>query len=230
MMTELATPNSWTEAWQQAKKVENALRKGTIGNPLLQPANVNQALVSQMTKMEETIQVLTAEVKENKEACTRCNRKGHIAKDCYAKITPNNNNSDFVPKSPCPNCGRKGHWARDCTAPKQCKNCNGKGLLAKDCYSNNNKGSKCYKCDNFGHIARDCKKEIKCYSCQNFGHTSKECNKNRNNQNNRNTNNNQNYNNRPKKQIAYISQEEETLNTLASTVGDLVKKIENLKV
>jgi hypothetical protein len=105
------------------------------------------------------------------------------------------------------------------------KNCNGKGHLAKDC--NRNKGSKCYNCDNFGHLAKDCKKGVKCYSCKNFGHTSRECNKNGNNQNNRSTNNKQNYN---KKQIAYVSQEEDTLNTLASTVGDLVKKIENLKV
>ena len=49
-------------------------------------------------------------------------------------------------------------------------------------------------------------------------------------QNRGNTNNNQNYNERPKKQTAYISQEEDTLTTLATTVGDLVKKVENLKV
>ncbi|CAJ0827080.1 617_t:CDS:2, partial [Entrophospora sp. SA101] len=136
MMTELNTPNNWNEAWQQAKKVENALKRGSIGNPLLQPANVNQALINQMAKMEETIQVLHTEVKENKETCTNCNRKGHVAKNCYAKSIKYND----VPQKLCHNCGRKGHWAKDCYASKQCNNCNGKGHLAKDC----NKGVKCY--------------------------------------------------------------------------------------
>ncbi|CAJ0912158.1 16561_t:CDS:1, partial [Entrophospora sp. SA101] len=153
MMTELNTPNNWNEAWQQAKKVENALKRGSIGNPLLQPANVNQALINQMAKMEETIQVLHTEVKENKETCTNCNRKGHVAKNCYAKSIKYND----VPQKPCHKCGRKGHWAKDCYASKQCNNCNGKGHLAKDC----NKEVKCYGCGNFGHIAKECQKNAR---------------------------------------------------------------------
>ncbi|CAJ0751188.1 10753_t:CDS:2, partial [Entrophospora sp. SA101] len=202
MLTELNTPNNWNEAWQQAKKVENALKRGSIGNPLLQPANVNQALINQMAKMEETIQVLHTEVKENKETCTNCNRKGHVAKNCYAKSIKYND----VPQKPCHNCGRKGHWTKDCYASKQCNNCNGKGHLAKDC----NKGVKCYGCGNFGHIAKECQKKKK-------------------SQDKRNNNNSQSYNGRPRRQNAYISQEEDTLSTLAATVGELAKKVENLK-
>ncbi|CAJ0826994.1 7827_t:CDS:2, partial [Entrophospora sp. SA101] len=171
MLTELNTPNNWNEAWQQAKKVENALKRGSIGNPLLQPANVNQALINQMAKMEETIQVLHTEVKENKETCTNCNRKGHVAKNCYAKSIKYND----VPQKPCHNCGRKGHWTKDCYASKQCNNCNGKGHLAKDC----NKGVKCYGCGNFGHIAKECQKKKK-------------------SQDKRNNNNSQSYNGRGK--------------------------------
>ncbi|CAJ0626550.1 8150_t:CDS:2 [Entrophospora sp. SA101] len=117
------------------------------------PANVNQALINQMAKMEETIQVLHTEVKENKETCTNCNRKGHVAKNCYAKSIKYND----VPQTPCHNCGRKGHWAKDCYAPKQCNNCNGKGHLAKYC----NKGVKCYGCGNFGHIAKNARRKRK---------------------------------------------------------------------
>ncbi|CAJ0626547.1 8148_t:CDS:2, partial [Entrophospora sp. SA101] len=172
------------------------------GNPLLQPANVNQALINQMAKMEETIQVLHTEVKENKETCTNCNRKGHVAKNCYAKSIKYND----VPQKPCHKCGRKGHWAKDCYASKQCNNCNGKG-----------------------HLAKDCNKEVKCYGCGNFGHIAKECQKKKKSQDKRNNNNSQSYNGRPRRQNAYISQEEDTLSTLAATVGELAKKIENLK-
>ncbi|CAJ0648430.1 9416_t:CDS:2, partial [Entrophospora sp. SA101] len=45
----------------------------------------------------------------------------------------------------------------------------------------------------------------------------------------RNNNNSQSYNGRPRRQNAYISQEEDTLSTLAATVGELAKKVENLK-
>src|SRR4051794_9655253 len=150
-----------------------------------------------MAKMEETIQVLHTEVKENKETCTNCNRKGHVAKNCYAKSIRSND----APQTPCPNCGRKGHWARDCLAPKQCRNCDGKG-----------------------HFAKDCQKGVKCYSCGSFGHISRECQKNKKNQDKRNNNNSRSYNGRPRKQNAYISQEEDTLSTLAATVGELAKK------
>ncbi|CAJ0626548.1 8149_t:CDS:2 [Entrophospora sp. SA101] len=99
-----------------------------------------------------------------------------------------------------------GHWTKDCYASKQCNNCNGKGHLAKDC----NKGVKCYGCGNFGHIAKECQKKKK-------------------SQDKRNNNNSQSYNGRPRRQNAYISQEEDTLSTLAATVGELAKKVENLK-
>ncbi|CAJ0754565.1 9918_t:CDS:2, partial [Entrophospora sp. SA101] len=145
---------------------------------------------------------LHTEVKENKETCTNCNRKGHVAKNCYAKSIKYND----VPQKPCHNCGRKGHWTKDCYASKQCNNCNGKGHLAKDC----NKGVKCYGCGNFGHIAKECQKKKK-------------------SQDKRNNNNSQSYNGRPRRQNAYISQEEDTLSTLAATVGELAKKVENLK-
>ncbi|CAH1763682.1 4572_t:CDS:2, partial [Entrophospora sp. SA101] len=80
-------------------KVENALKRETRGNPLLQPAIVNEVLVNQMEKVEEIIQVLTTEVKENKEICTKCNQRGHAAKNCYTQ----NPKSNILPKTPCPN-------------------------------------------------------------------------------------------------------------------------------
>ncbi|CAJ0836629.1 6261_t:CDS:2 [Entrophospora sp. SA101] len=62
-----------------------------------------------MEKVEEIIQVLTTEVKENKEICTKCNQRGHAAKNCYTQ----NPKSNILPKTPCPNCRKKGHWAKD---------------------------------------------------------------------------------------------------------------------
>jgi hypothetical protein len=44
----------------------------------------------------------------------------------------------------------------------------------------NNKGkSKCYKCDLFGHMGKNCpnikSSNVKCYKCRKFGHLSKSC-------------------------------------------------------
>jgi len=220
MLTELNTPNNWNEAWQQAKKVENALKRGTGATPFNQPANVSQieqAMVVQMARIGETMQVLATEVRENKETCTKCNKKGHAAKDCYTK-NPNSTNV-----TTCYNCGNTGHWSRSCPEPKKLT---------------------CAHCGKNGHTKKECFQivgVIKCYNCDRKGHTSKECTRPRNSNNNRQNNNwndqrtesskpaqNKPRNGRQDKQNTYVSQEQ-TINTLASTVGELVKKVQNLK-
>jgi cellular nucleic acid-binding protein len=122
---------------------------------------------------------------EDDNACRRCKKSGHFARECPE---PRNDS--------CFNCGQPGHMSRECTEPKKprgddrtCRKCNEVGHIARDCPTGGNGGEDraCHKCGEVGHISRDCTSSafgasaggagggMKCYNCQQYGHKSSEC-------------------------------------------------------
>jgi cellular nucleic acid-binding protein len=122
---------------------------------------------------------------EDDNACRRCKKSGHYARECPE---PRNDT--------CFNCGQPGHMSRECTEPKKprgddrtCRKCNEVGHIARDCPTAGTGGGEraCHKCGEVGHISRDCTSSafgasaggagggMKCYNCQQYGHKSSEC-------------------------------------------------------
>ena len=58
------------------------------------------------------------------------------------------------------NCSTAGRNIRSSKQSTRCFNCNDVGHMAKDC-KDKVKGKKCFNCDTFGHMARDCRKPKK---------------------------------------------------------------------
>ena len=127
----------------------------------------------------------TAAAAEDDNACRRCKKSGHYARECPE---PRNDT--------CFNCGQPGHMSRECTEPKKprgddrtCRKCNEVGHIARDCPTGGTGGGDraCHKCGEVGHISRDCTSSafgasaggagggMKCYNCQQYGHKSSEC-------------------------------------------------------
>jgi hypothetical protein len=225
MLTELNTPRNWNEAWQQAKKVENALKRGTGATPFSPPVNqVNQVLLTQVAKMGEEMQALVTEVRVSKETCTKCNKRGHLAKDCYIKNPQPNR------EMTCYSCGGKGHWATDCPNKMKgtttCGYCGRIGHTAEGCHRKN---QTCFKCGKKGHYADNCPGGSSSGNGQSNNNGSRKSWNTRDNSRNQKTKwEPPKKNNDSGNRNAYHSQEQ-TLNTLAATVGELTKKVENLK-
>ncbi|OMJ65135.1 hypothetical protein SteCoe_39143 [Stentor coeruleus] len=109
----------------------------------------------------------------NSKTCYNCNELGHLFKDC-----PLNN------QKACLNCQQLGHIASDCSYKKAeecpvnneeiCPHSNNPGHTQNDCQKfmqNNNEmlknevnaidlSIKCYKCQQLGHIFKNCKFKV----------------------------------------------------------------------
>jgi hypothetical protein len=81
-----------------------------------------------------------------------------------------NSIAQFVKNTTCPLCYKENpdHKVEDCPSRS-----------IKRQYPNNNK--KCYKCDQEGHVARNCPNLPKCFQCGKIGHVAKDCYFNQNN-------------------------------------------------
>ena len=66
--------------------------------------------------------------------------------------------------------GGRNCWVRYYGQPRTCLRCGLKDHEVKDC-----KYIKCYRCQAFGHLTKDCSSEIMCSICEELGHSQSNC-------------------------------------------------------
>ena len=95
----------------------NAVNNPVAYAPVMQPAAGNQIIV--IDELADKINHLGN--------CYRCNKPGHVLRDCADKNSSRYTSRNNYNKGPrrdsrditCYNCDKKGHFARDCRGPRK---------------------------------------------------------------------------------------------------------------
>jgi cellular nucleic acid-binding protein len=85
----------------------------------------------------------------------------------------------------CHRCNQPGHMAKDCPKKKKCYACGSEDHLSANCpnrikiipsrTTNQLNRIVCHRCDQPGHLAKDCPEKKKCYTCGSEDHLSANC-------------------------------------------------------
>ncbi|XP_052103080.1 uncharacterized protein LOC127736558 [Mytilus californianus] len=190
MSTEVRKPKEQTEehaATIQAVKRSDKNDKGNTENVKAQSdlSEVTRTIMNCFEQLSKKIEEINKTIPLQ---CTKCNRLGHVVKDCR------------VPT--CYNCQKVGHVSKDCKAPRSNKRQNNpnqdlnKGSLSSGSETQLSKKIEeinktiplqCTKCNRLGHVVKDCRVPT-CYNCQKVGHVSKDCKAPRSNKRQNNPN------------------------------------------
>ncbi len=114
------------DVYDEARTTKEYMRRHGIDNVRGGPwctETVTEAMLTDTTMIERSVA----------NACMRCGRQGHFARDCFATTSV-----DLHVQLVCFRCGRQGHFAQNCfatTSVKQCVRCGRQGHRASDCYA-----------------------------------------------------------------------------------------------
>ena len=143
----LELESTHTRFWRpedEVKANKTAVKKIFASGIVPQPAIFKEQ--GKVTSMEEVKVHATART-TNEFRCFKCNKQGHVAKNCTRTII-------------CSRCNRAGHKASECRSALTCFECGREGHLQQDCRATRNvdygRREPCRTCERTNHTTSEC--------------------------------------------------------------------------